>query len=46
MKKIKLLPTEYYQFVQVAKFAFTTFGVTRGFVIVEANIELLRQIGY
>ena len=46
MKKIKLLPTEYYQFVQLAKFTFTTFGVSRGFVIIEANIELLRQIGY
>lgn len=46
MKRIKLLPTEYYDFVQLAKFTFTTFGVTRGFVIVEANIELLRQIGY
>jgi hypothetical protein len=46
MKKIKLLPTEYYEFVQLAKFTFTTFGVSRGFVIIEANIELLRQIGY
>lgn len=46
MKKIKLLPTEYYEFVQVAKFAFTTFGVIKGFVIVEANIELLKKIGY
>jgi hypothetical protein len=46
MKKIKLLPTKYYEFVQIAKFAFTTVGVSRGFVIVEANIELLKQIGY
>ena len=46
MKKVKLLPTQYYEFVQIAKFTFTTLGVTRGFVIVEANIELLRQIGY
>lgn len=46
MKKIKLLPTEYYEFVQLAKFTFTTFGVSRGFVIIEANIELLKQIGY
>ena len=46
MKKVKLLPTQYYEFVQLAKFTFTTFGVSRGFVIIEANIELLRQIGY
>lgn len=46
MKTIMLLPTEYYQFVQLAKFAFTTFGVSKGFVMVEANIELLKQLGY
>jgi hypothetical protein len=46
MKRVKLTTREYYEFVQIAKFAFVTLGVTRGIVIVEANIELLKQIGY
>jgi len=49
MKKVKLLPTEYYVFKDVAKLmnmSYSLFGVSGGFVIIEANIELLRQIGY
>jgi hypothetical protein len=46
MKKVKLLPTEYYEFTKIATFAFTLFGVKGGFVIIEANVELLKQIDY
>lgn len=46
MKKIKLTFKEYYEFVQIAKFAFATLGVSKGTVIVEANMELLNQLGF
>ncbi len=46
MKKIKLTFKEYYEFVQIAKFAFATIGVSKGTVIVEADIELLNQLGF
>jgi hypothetical protein len=46
MKRVRLTTREYYEFVQIAKFAFVTLGVAKGIVIVEANIELLKQIGY
>lgn len=46
MKKVKLTPSEYYLFAKVANFSFTTLGVVKGLVIVEANIELLKQLGY
>jgi hypothetical protein len=46
MKKIKLLPTEYIAFLQIAKFSYVTLGIMKGLYIVEANKELLKQIGY
>jgi hypothetical protein len=46
MKRVRLTPVQYYEFVQIAKFTFVTLGVVKGIVIVEANVELLKQIGY
>lgn len=46
MKRVRLTTREYYEFVQIAKFAFVTLGVAKGIVMVEANVELLKQIGY
>ncbi len=46
MKKVRLTVTQYYDFVQIAKFAFVTLGVSKGMVVIEANVELLKQIGY
>lgn len=46
MKKVKLTPVEYYEFTKLAKFSFITLGVVKGLVIIEANVELLKQLGY
>ena len=48
MKKIKLLPTEFYQFRQLAFAMSIAFACTiaQGVYIVEANIDQLKQLGY
>jgi hypothetical protein len=48
MKTITLTPTEFYQFKELAhKFRiWFTINVANGFVHVEANAELLEQLGY
>ena len=48
MKTIKLQPTEFYQFRQLAfamSIAFVC-SITHGVYIVEANIDQLSQLGY
>jgi len=48
MKTIKLLPTEFYQFRQLAFAMCIAFSCTiaHGVYIVEANIDQLQQLGY
>lgn len=45
MKNISLTPAEYYHLVQLTK-DFITIGVKGGLVIIQAKIELLKQLGY
>ena len=48
MKTIKLLPTEFYQFRQLAFAMSVAFActITHGMYIVEANINQLKELGY
>ena len=48
MKTIKLLPTEFYQFRQLAFAMSIAFAcsIAHGVYIVEANINQLEQLGY
>jgi len=48
MKTIKLLPTEFFQFRQLAFAMSIAFAcsITQGVYIVEANINQLEQLGY
>lgn len=48
MKTIKLLPTEFYQFRQLAFAMSIAFVCTiaQGVYIVEANINQLKELGY
>lgn len=48
MKTIKLLPTEFFQFRQLAFAMSVAFAcsIAHGVYIVEANIDQLKQLGY
>jgi hypothetical protein len=48
MKTIKLIPTEFYEFRQLAFAMSIAFACTmsQGVYIVEANIDQLEQLGY
>jgi hypothetical protein len=48
MKTIKLLPTEFYQFRQLAFAMSIAFAcsISHGVYIVEANINQLQELGY
>ena len=48
MKQIKLLPTEFYQFRQLAFAMSIVFAcsIAQGVYIVEANINQLEKLGY
>lgn len=45
MKNLSLTPSEYYLLAQMTK-DFITIGVKGGLVIIQAKIELLKQLGY
>ncbi len=41
-----MTPTEYYNFLKMAKFTFVTLGIRHGMYTIQASVDLLKQLGY